>query len=342
MTDTTKPRSRIGLFAPLAAAAVIAAGWSGYWVYAAGQVEKTLKVQQEGLARQGYQVRVDPYKVKGYPFRMLVELKNLTIIAPSGRGFTFPELDVAANAYGLDKWVATAPQGLTFHRGGDLGALAVSGSSLRASASHFSNIAPNIAIEANDLSVVPSDPSKPFTFDNAKKLEAYLRANAAASDSADVLIRLTGAHGQTGRFVGDFSPGKPLDIHSEATLTKVAAFQGHDFASGLKAWKQSGSVAAFKSELKNGELRVFASSDRLTFDAEGRPVGKLTSEMSGTFRPLNVLAAAGLLSKENMTAAAPFLNMTLATVGDQKLTIDFRDGGAYIGPMKVSDAPVFP
>ncbi len=292
--------------------------------------------------RQGYRVSVAPYQVTGYPFRVSVNLRDLSIVAPSGRGVDFPELDVAANAYMITKWVAVAPKGATLHRSGDLGTLAVSGSALRASLSGITRTVPSIAIEANDLSLVPSDPAKPFTFDSAKKFEAYVRPNTGASDSADVLVRVTQAHGQGGRFVGDFSPGKPLDMHIEATLNKVTAFQGRDFATGLKAWKQAGSVTGFKSELKNAELRVMATSDKLTYDADGKPVGRLNAEMTGTFRPLDVLAAAGLMSRENMTAMAPLLNMTLATVGAQKLAVDFRDGGAYVGPFKVSDAPALP
>jgi hypothetical protein len=337
-----RKRGRMGLFGPLLAVVALAAGWSVYWMYAAHNVETTLKAQQDGLVKQGYRVSVAPYQVSGYPFRVSVALRDLSIIAPSGRGVDFQELDVAANAYMITKWVAVAPKGATLHRGGDLGTLAVSGSSLRASISGITRPVQNIAIEANDLSLVPSDPAKPFTFDAAKKFEAYVRPNAAATDSADLLVRVAGATGQAKRFVGDFSPGKPLDMHVEATLNKITAFQGKDFATGLKTWKQTGSVTGFKSELKNAELRVMATSDKLTYDIAGKPVGRLNAEMSGTFRPLDVLAAAGLLSSENMTAMAPLLNMTLATVGDQKLAIDFRDGGAYVGPLRVSDAPALP
>ena len=345
LTPSPPPKrklSRMGLFGPALLVVALAAGWSAYWMYMAHNVETTLKAQQDGLVRQGYQVSVAPYRVTGYPFRVSVNLRDLSIVAPSGRGIAFPELDVAANAYMITKWVAVAPKGATLHRGGDLGTLAASGSALRASLSGITRGVPNIAIEANDLSLVPSDPAKPFTFDSAKKFEAYVRPNTTATDSADVLVRLTQAHGQAKRFVGDFSPGKPLDMHVEATLNKITAFQGRDFATGLKAWKLVGSVTAFKSELKNAELRVMATSDKLTYDAAGKPVGRLNAEMTGTFRPLDVLAAAGLMSRENMTSMAPLLNMTLATVGAQKLAVDFRDGGAYVGPFRVSDAPALP
>jgi len=57
---------------------------------------------------------------------------------------------------------------------------------------------------------------------------------------------------------------------------------------------------------------------------------------------LDVMSAAGLLSDEKMLLAKPLLGMTFATVGAQKLGFDFKDGKAYIGRLKVSDAPILP
>ncbi len=343
MTDApVKKHSRAGLFGPFVAVLFVAAGWSAYWVYTAHIVEGALQAQQAGLIQQGYKVSAEPYHVSGYPYRMHVEFKNLSVITPSGRGVTFPVLRADATAYALDKWVFAAPEGLTLSRGDDLGTLKISGTSLRASASGLHNPVQKIAIEADEIAVVPSDPSHPFSFDTAKKFEAYLRPNTASGDSADWLVRLTGAHGQPGRFVGNFSPSSPLDIHVEGTLNRMSAFHGVDFASGLKAWKAGGQVSGLKSELKNADLTVMATSDVLTVDAGNRLAGRLDVEMSGKFKPLDVLSAAGLLSEENMTLAKPLLDMTFATVGAQKLKLDFKDGKAYIGHLKVSDAPILP
>ncbi len=343
MTDApARKPNRAGLFGPFVAVLFVAAGWSAYWVYTAHIVEGALQAQQAGLVAQGYKVSSEPYHVGGYPYRVSVVFKNLSVIAPSGRGVTFPVLRADATAYALDKWVFAAPEGLTVSRGGDLDTLKVSGTSLRASASGLRNPVQKIAVEGDDISVVPSDPSRPFTFDTAKKFEAYLRPNTTSADNADWLIRLTGAHGQPGRFVGNFSPSSPLDIHVEGTLDKMSAFHGVDFATGLKAWKSGGRILALKSELKNTDLTVTAMSDALAVDANSYLAGHLDVEMSGKFKPLDVLAAAGLLSDENMLLAKPLLDMTFATVGAQKLGLDFNDGKAYVGRLKVSDAPIVP
>lgn len=349
-----KPKSkshRIGLFGPSIAVVVAALGWTGFWFYTAHTVETALHAQQAGLIKQGYQVSVDPWHVGGFPYRMHVDLRNLTIVAPSGRGFMAPVLEAEANAYALDKWVMAAPQGLTIYRGrthpgvaggADLGKLSVTGKSLKASLSGLRNPVQNVAFQGTDLHVVASDPTHPFTFETAELFEAYVRPDAADKDSADWLVRLEGARGLPGGFVGNFSPQKPLDTHMEGTISKISAFRKVDFATGLKAWKSGGVVSGFKCELKNGDLSVMASSNALGFDATSHLTGHMDIDMSGTFKPLDVLAAAGLISQDNMTLAKPLLDMTLATAGPQKMGIDFHDGSAYIGPLKLSDAPILP
>lgn len=365
MADATpkKKLHRIGLFGPSLVLIVLALGWTGYWYYTAGLVNKALHAQQDGLIKQGYQVSVDPYKITGYPYRMHIALKNLTIVAPSGRGFKVPELEVNADAYDLDKWVMAAPNGLTLYRGRpggiDYGKLDVKAASIKASVSGLRQPVQDARFSASQVVVTPSDPSHPFIFDTADLFEAYVRphvtataggpasasASASATDpeSADWLIRLNGAHGQPRGFVGNLSPNAPLTISSEGTLNHVSAFQGKDFASGVTAWKAAGGSATyFKSMLTTGELSVAASSNGLGLDAQSRLTGHMDIEMTGTSAPLDVLAAAGLISRDHMTLAKPLLDMTLAVVGPHKFGVDFKNGGSYIGPLKVSDAPILP
>ncbi|MGZ3305257.1 MAG: DUF2125 domain-containing protein, partial [Asticcacaulis sp.] len=136
-----KKHNRIGIVAPSLTVAVLFAVWSGYWFFVAGQVEAKLQSQQQALIKAGYQVSADPFKVRGYPYRMYIDLKNVKIISPSGKGLAAPEIEAEANAYALTKWVMVAPHGITLFRGHpkgtDLGTLAVTGSTIKASISHL-------------------------------------------------------------------------------------------------------------------------------------------------------------------------------------------------------------
>ncbi|ESQ77186.1 DUF2125 domain-containing protein [Asticcacaulis sp. AC402] len=337
-----KRRSRIGLFAPIVIVVLLALGWTGYWFYVANDVDKRITAHQAQLVAQGYQATVDRRQVTGYPFQMYVAFDNITVIAPSGKGFSARELKAQANAYALDKWVMVAPQGLTLYRGRldgvDYGKVEVTGRSLRASVSGLLKPIYNVAIVGIDVKLTPSDPTRPFAFTTADKFDAYLRPTLDVADSADFLVTVSGAHGQPKSLIGDFSPEKPMNLHLEGRLNHYAAFNG-----GVRAWAAAGGTATgVTSQVTAGDLELMLTSDRLTADPDGHLTGKANIEMKGTFNPIDVLGALRLISPENMTIAKPLLNLTLATQGTQKFALDFHDGGAYIGPLKVSDAPVLP
>ncbi|ESQ93632.1 DUF2125 domain-containing protein [Asticcacaulis benevestitus] len=350
LTLSVKPQKRAnrwGLFGPVLVLGLLFAAWSGYWFYTAHKIQGQILQNQKGLIDAGYQASFDPVAVEGYPYRMYVDFKNVVVVSPAGRGFSAPSVQAEANAYALEKWVVVAPEGLTLYRGRpggiDLGKLLVTGRSLRASISGVNHPIYNVALSGVGLTLTPSDPTHPFTFSSADNFEAYLRPNATAPDSADMLLRLTGARGQPGGIVGDLSRDKPLSLHVESTINQMSRFKGENFAGSLKAWSAGGgTVSGYKAKLIAGDLSLFTTSDALTLDETSHLRGKMNIEMSGTFNPLDVLGALHIISEENMTLAKPLLNMTLATQGTQKFAIDFHEGGAYVGPLKVSDAPILP
>ncbi len=343
MSDVPPPRThRIGIFGPFILLCLAFAAWSGYWFYVADQVGGRIKAHQQVLVQQGYSIRYDPWRMQGYPFRMFLDLRNVTVIAPSGKGFAAPQLEAEANAYALDKWVLVAPKGLTLYRGrpdgADWGTLAVTGTSLKASVSGLTRPIYSVAIVGSGLSLTPSDPARPFGFSSAESVEAYARPTVGVADSADFLVRVGNARGQPESLTGQLSPDKPLNLHVEGALSHVSAYD-----SGVTAWRNAGgTVGGFHAQLTAGDLNLDARSDALTFDDSHHVSGRMAIEMSGSFQPLSVLAALHLISAENMTLAKPLIDMTLATQGTQKFALDFHDGGAYIGPLKVSDAPIVP
>ncbi len=341
-----KKTARIGVVAPALLVAVAFAAWSGYWFYTADQVQKRLLGEQKTLIAAGYQASIDPFAVTGYPYRMYVDLKHVTIVSPSGKGFSAPEIAAEANAYALTKWVMVAPQGLTLFRGHpggvELGKIAVTGSALRASVSHLDQPVQNISFQGTDLVLTPSDPSHPFVFSHADVFEAYTRPNATQTDAADWLLRVDGARGEAGSMTNDLSPGQPLTLHAEGTLSHSSAFKG-DLSTGLAAWSAAGGqITGLHTLLKAGDLSLETTSPGLTADANARLAGHLNVELSGTYKPVEALAAARLISPENLALAKPLLDMTLSTGGTQKFGFDFKNGGTYIGFLKVSNAPILP
>ena len=349
MTETDVPRRRhIGVFVPTAVVAVLVVLWTAWWLIAAHRVEAAFHAQADALTKQGYRVSTAPYSVKGYPYRLAVTLNDVSIVAPSGRGFAAPELDIEANAYNPDKWVLVATRGLTLSRGRakdgtELGTLALTGKTLRASMSHLNQAVPDIRLQGMDVTATPSDPSKPFVFDTAALAEAYLRPNAQDGDGADFLVRWTAARGRPPGFTGKVSPNTPLDLHVEGTINHVSAFRGVNFTDGLKAWKTGGTASNLIVELKRPDTTLHLSSDALTAGADAKVEGKVKVELTGAAGPIDMLSSAGVLSGDTADAASPLIDLVMgANNGPAKLTIDFKNGKAYIGPVKVANAPTLP
>jgi len=349
MTEAEAPkRRRIGIFAPTVAVIVLITAWTVWWFIAAHRVEAAFHAQADALTKQGYRVSTAPYSVKGYPYRLAVNLHDVSIVAPSGRGFAAPGLDIEANAYNPDKWVLVATRGLTLYRGhdktgADLGTLALTGKVLRASASHLNQTVPDIRLQGMDITATPSDPAHPFVFDTATLFEAYLRPNAKDAGSADALVRWTGARGRAPGFTGKVSPNAPLDLHVEGTVNRIDAFKGVNFADGLTAWKNGGVASNLIVELKRPDTTMRLGSDAVTAGPDNRVEGKVKVELTGAAGPIDMLSAAGILSGDAALQATPLLDLVLgANNGPAKLTIDFKKGKAYIGPVKVADAPTLP
>jgi len=341
-------RRRIGVFAPTVAVAILIAAWTVWWFIAAQRVEAAFHAQADALAKQGYRVSTAPYSVKGYPYRLAVDLHDVSIVAPTGRGFKAPELDIEANAYNPDKWVLVATKGLTLYRGHDkdgtdLGTLALTGKVLRGSISHLGQAVPDVRLQGMDITAAPSDPAHPFVFDVATLAEAYLRPNAKDGDSADFLVRWTGARGRAPGFAGKISPNAPLDLHVEGTINHVSAFKGVTFADGLAAWKTGGVASNLIVELKRPDTTLRLSSDALDAGPDNRVEGKVRVELTGAAGPIDMLSSAGILPGDAAEAASPLIDLVMGTNnGPAKLTIDFKKGKAFIGPAKVANAPTLP
>jgi hypothetical protein len=70
--DTAVRRRRWPVFLPLVLVVVIAAGWSGFWYFAAGQAKVTLDSWREREAKAGRVHSCESESVSGFPFRIEV------------------------------------------------------------------------------------------------------------------------------------------------------------------------------------------------------------------------------------------------------------------------------
>ncbi|WAC49903.1 DUF2125 domain-containing protein [Asticcacaulis sp. SL142] len=352
MTDDTltaaetpkKAPTKWGLAWPFLIVLIALGLWSAYWIYMARQVESNLTAHREALIRAGYHVQYDPVSVRGYPFRMFMEFKKVEVVAPSGKGFAAPVIAAEANAYALDKWVMVAEKGLTLlrgrHEGLDLGQVTVTGDALRASVSGLSKPIYDLAIEGLNPVFVSSDPARPFALNGAERFEAYLRPNAKTADMADILVRLTGAKGDPLSLAGKIGQTKPFTLHWEASVNHLSQFKGVDWGQSVETWqKGGGALSGLKSSLKIEELNLFLESDLMSVDSNRRLNGQLKLEISGSGDPFGFLLSTGLIDAKYEPLARPLVGVRIVADKPVVMNFEFRDGGTYTGPLKVSDAP---
>jgi hypothetical protein len=351
-TASQKKPSRIGLFAPFLILIVLFGGWSLYWLFISHDIARRLETAEADFKKGGYAISHKPVSVKGYPFRMFIEIQDFKAVSPSGRGLSIPLVSAEANAYALDKWVFVAGHGFTWHRGmgskgplGDVRVLAdAKGSAIRASVSHMRRPVPDVAIEFINPVFVSTNKAHPFGLTSADRFEAYWRPTAKVAGSADFLWRVDGGKGYLRDAPVIDGKAAKFDWHLEGHMNNVASFKGGDLTDRFKNWRNSGgTMTELKASLGVGEVSLFMQSPALGLDADNTLRGQFAAEIIGHGDSYAFLKSAKIISPEAEALARPLWKLpALNPEKPLKLTLDLKEGGIYAGPLRISDAPVMP
>lgn len=337
------PRSR--LFAPLGLALIALVLWTVWWLYLARQLETRLDAQAEALRGAGWQVAYADLGVTGWPFRARAEAHHVALDAPSGHGVAAPRLVAEAMAFNPDRWVLLAPEGLVLTRGEDKGKVAVQAGAIRASASGLRNPYPNLALELAEPTFTALPGSDLFPLRRAERIEFYLRPHASVGreggravaapvtepqDAADILVRLIGAEGRDGGPVDGLAQRETLTVEVEAVVENARRMSGSDAAGMFAAWARSGgALTDVRGEVIAGSSRAELTSARLAADADGRLAGSL--DLTADRPDAAIGGLTGLPATPSGPAGAPRENVPL--------TVEFRDGRAYLGPFTLAPSP---
>ena len=331
-----KPR-RLGLYLPFLLALAAAAAWSGFWLWARGQVETQMDAAAAGLGHAGYQVSWSRRTVQGYPFRLYVTLADARIREPSGWGLEAPVLEGEAFAYAPGHWMLATPQGLTFVRP-VAGPVAVSGRLMRASLADFGKSPPSLDLQGVDLAFQPAPGAQPFALTAADLLELHLRAGP--DDQGGVFVQLTGGRARLEGLFGRIAGGKPISLTWNSTLSRMSAFAGADWADAVRRWTDAGGTMTVRdsSQLLAGDALAQVRSGTLTADHDGRLSGALTVALRQAPQALGAMAASGAVPPAAAQAAGA------ATTARQpgevtQAVIRFQSGQTRLGPVAIGPAP---
>jgi hypothetical protein len=331
-----KPR-RLGLYLPYLLLLTVIVGWSIAWLWLRGQVQTRLEAAASGLGRAGYQVTWSRQSVGGYPFRLDVTLGDVRVHEPSGWGLTTPLLEAEAYAYAPGHWMFATPQGLTFERP-QAGAVRVAGKVLRASLSHMAARPPSFDLQGEGLTFQPAPGAQPFALQAADLMELHLRAGP--DDQGGVFVQVGGGRGRLEGLLGRMAGDKPIAFTWNATLSKMSAFTGDDWAGAVRRWSDAGGLMTVRdtSQLTAGDALVQVRQGALGVGADGRLTGSLEVALRQAPRALGAMAATGMLPEPTARAAG-----AVAAARQEgevaRAAITFQTGRTTLGPVALGLAP---
>jgi len=324
------------LWGPFALALVLVAAWSGAWVWASGEVGRRMDAARADLDGAGFKISWGDRKVSGYPFRLDVELGDVSAREPSGWALAAPRLKAEAPLYAPDRWVIVLPDGVTFTRpiGGPV---RVRAKALRASIASPTRHPPRVAVEGVDLAFEPLEGATPFFVTAAKRLQFNLRPGP--NDQGQVYLLLDQASARLSGLFGRVAGERPVSLAGDGTFSHASALQGRDWPAAVRAWSAAGGAMAVREvRVVAGEAVLDARSGTLSVGYDGRLRGSLTAALRQAPLALSAMGQEGAIPPDKASAASA-VAAARAEGEVARMTIDFQAGQTTLGPVAIGPAP---
>ena len=320
-----KPR-RLGLWLPWTALALFAAGWSLAWLWLVHETQSRLDAGAVALRQAGWTVTWGGRHVGGYPFRLDVDFTDLRLADPSGWAVALPALKSEAFAFAPTNWVLYVPGGLSFTRP-DGGPVNVTAGALRASINTWNETPPRISLEGDDLAFAAAPGAKPFSLTSAKSLQFYTRAGPG--QQAALFFSLDGGAALPGSWVGQIANGRPVAVKLDGIISHTDDLHGASWRGLIAHWSaRGGTFDVHQLTLTAGDAALDARKGSIAVADDGHLEGVLEANLRDADRVRSV-AQTGKAPTSDPTAATDALDLSLT----------FRDGATWVGPLKLASAP---
>jgi hypothetical protein len=358
--------------APLLFVLLLAAGWSGFWLYAANKAEATLTQWREREAQAGRIYSCGKQAVGGYPFR--IELTCSDTTAEITR--VTPRLSVRGNGLHVASQVYD-PTLLIAELGAPITVAVAGAPPFRASWMLAQMSARGTPATPQRVSVVLEEPRLNRQIDgvdtrlgHAQHVEAHARVaayTACGRPFVDLAVDLAGVEAPALHPVA----AQPFDFTAVAVLNGLDNLRPLPVPERLRQLQAAGGrLEVTRARLHQGEVTAVAVGS-LGLTAAGRLDGELTMSVAGLDRVLPLLGIDQLppdlvgngkvtaalnsldgiflgLSRAARSHAGAGLAAGLAFLGQptqlegQKaiaLPLRFADGVVYLGPLRVGTVP---
>jgi hypothetical protein len=276
----------------------------------------------------------DAARLRGFPFRLDLDLTDARLAEPSGWAVFAPHLKAEAYLFDPHHWVAVAPDGVMVTRR-DAGALIVKGQALRASLSDAGAHPPRLSVEGLNLNFSTPPGARPFALTRAKAF--HLHTRAGPNDQGAIYLGVEGGEAAPDGTLGLIAAGGPVVFTLDGIFSHAGAMRGADWPGSLRAWTRAGGALTIRRlELTAGKAGIVATSGALGMGPDGRLTGDLKVGAAQTPRILGVMAARGALSPDVARGGAA---VALARAGSLTLPLNFEAGRVTLGPVALGPSP---
>ena len=354
--------------APFLGVLVLAALWTGFWLYASSTAQGTLAQWREQEARLGRTYTCGAQTAGGYPFRLEVRCDDATV---EMRAFQ-PALLIAARSFLVVAQVydptlligeITGP--LTVTEAGGRETLVATWRLAQISARGRPNAPERVSLAADDLRIDRGREGGP-RLASAAHLELHGRADpgsTASSPAADLILRLSGA---TLPAAGDLA-AQPADAEATAVLRGLKSVAPRPIPTMLRELQAAGGrLEVSSARLQQADTLVQANGS-IGLSPAGRLDGTMTVAIAGFDK---FMASLGSLPRAAPPPAAPtrpalsafdriapalggagrdqiaagllgLLGERTILEGRPAVTMQLRltDGAAYLGPIPLGQIP---
>lgn len=308
-----------------------AAGWGGYWFFAAHMLESRLAEFVATQRAAGWRVAYDRLNVQGFPNRLDTRAEGLILSPPGGKlTWRAPVFEVNTLSYRPNHVIAVWPPVQTLATPGlDL---TLKSAAMRASA--VIRPVPSLPLDrANMVIELPELAAPSWTLAADRALFA-IRALPGASARYEIGADLRGVR------MPDTVAGDRLQLraafHLEATLILDRPIDRHMLTGAFPAPTEI-ELQAFHGEWNGVEVRAEGT---ITLDRAGRPSGALTVRIRKWRTALEQARVAGMITADQAGRIASALGLM---AGAEALTVPliFEAGQTRLGPVPLGSAPLF-
>ncbi len=360
-------RQRWRLYLPTALFVLFAAAYSAYWLSLSQRLRNEADRWIDQQRRHGYVVSYDELTVGGYPFRLHLQARDVTIRLPAHPAavtWHSPHVVVLTLPYALDHFLIEwrGPQNITYldrtYRPEQPARRAVVVATADAARASLVFEGGRLARLALDLQAVKAQRTFPGPRNDptpseilAERIQVHTRPLSTAPTSG---LRAA-APGMDVFFEAENvvlpAQARPLTIKGpiRSAALNLHLLKTTDLSldtAGFKHWARNGGVLTIASARLLWDRIDVAANGTLTLDDEDRPQGRVETKVKGHDAIIRELMENGVLDRQTGALINSILSLMAQLGGDEegRLSVPVKlDGGdILVGPAKVGTlGPVF-